>query len=82
MTALGLILCANVIDLIPNSSLTPLTWLIACGSVSASTRPPCEAFGGPQDWGPPPPESASTLPFEQWLRETAERIEDSRRRRR
>ena len=44
--SLGLVLLINLIDLIPNSSLTPLTWLLAgalCGSVSRKGPAPAGA---------------------------------------
>ena len=35
--ALGLILCANLVDLIPNSGMSPLTWLVV-GALVARWR--------------------------------------------
>jgi hypothetical protein len=59
--ALGLILAANLIDLIPNASLTPITWLIAgalagrleqTAAVAAATRAPLH---GPEHSPAPAP---------------------------
>lgn len=53
--ALAVILTCNLLDMIPNASLTPLTWLIAGALTGLATR-----RAGPQDDGPPSPRRAAT----------------------
>ena len=54
--ALGLILAANLIDLLPNSGITPLTWLIAGGLTGLLARAPARA----RNRSPVRPEGAAT----------------------
>jgi hypothetical protein len=59
--ALALILAANLIDLIPNSGLTPLTWLIAGALTGALARAPAKApIGAPRPAAARAPSLAAT----------------------
>lgn len=54
--ALGLVLAANLLDLLPNSGITPLTWLIAGGLTGLLARAPARA----RDPSPVQSEGAAT----------------------